>query len=100
MSFSPKTPTEQELFGFDFSRLLPSGVTISSAVVTATVIDGTDADPSAMISGSATISGSLVSQLVIGGVAGVTYCLKCAATFSDGQVPELHDDLAVEAACS
>lgn len=99
MSFSPKTPDETELFGFEFKRLLPEGETIVSAECTISVLEGTDASASSMISGTASVSGSRVSQMITGGVAGVRYCLKCAATFSDGQEPELHDDFYVVEAC-
>lgn len=101
MSFSPaKKPSERESFAFNFAQLLPAGVTIASAVWTVTVVQGTDSNPSAMVSGSPLIQGSKVSQLIIGGVDGVEYCLSCQATFSDGQKPILCDTLWVRAACA
>jgi len=80
---------------FDFASYLPVGVTISSAVTTATVYSGTDASPSALISGSASISGSQVTQSITGGVIGVTYVVQCAATFSSGAVTTLSGVLAI-----
>jgi flagellar biosynthesis protein FliR len=70
---------------FNFLSLLAVGETISSATVTATVYTGVDPSPSSMISGSATISGSIVSQKVAGGVLGVVYELLCSAVTSAGQ---------------
>jgi len=62
---------------FSFSIDLAIGETISSASITAAVYSGTDAAPSALISGSASISGGEVTQIIIGGVEGVVYLLVC-----------------------
>ena len=62
---------------FDFAQNLPITETISSASVTATVYSGTDASPSAIISGAATISGTKVTQTITAGTIGVTYILTC-----------------------
>lgn len=83
--FAPKDPSEQIFLKFDFSFWLSPAETISSAVVTSIVQSGTDASPSAMISGPATINNSVASQLVIGGVDGTTYRLKCTVVTSLGQ---------------
>jgi hypothetical protein len=72
-SFSRKRIDEDLKLTFDFTNGLASAETISTAVVTATVYSGTDASPSAIISGVATISGALVTQKVIDGLEGVTY---------------------------
>lgn len=58
---------------------------ISGVVVTVTVLDGIDADPSAMLQGPATIDGSDALQLVKLGTAGNKYGVKCAATLNDGR---------------
>lgn len=70
---------------FPFLSRLAVGETISTAVVTATTYSGTDASPSAIISGSATISGSNVTQKITAGTLGVTYLLLCTITTSAGQ---------------
>jgi hypothetical protein len=49
--------------------------TIASAATTITVYSGTDANPSAMVSGAATISGTKVTQTLIGGVSGTVYTI-------------------------
>lgn len=63
------------------------GETISTAVVSVTVGTGTDATPSAILDGGATvISGQEVRQYVVGGLAGVTYNLQIAATTNLGSI--------------
>lgn len=99
MSFDPKDPAAREFFSFEFRWQLASGETISSAVWTVTVLSGTDANPSAMLSGAAVIAGSRVSHLIIGGVVGVKYCIECKATTSAGQEIVLGDTLVVADAC-
>ncbi len=71
---------------FNFGTRLAVGETISSASVTCAVYSGTDASPSSVISGSATISGAQVTQKVTGGTLGVTYKLVCTANTSASQV--------------
>lgn len=99
MEFTPKHPSEEEVFALRFTRLLPAGVTITAAPWTSTVVQGADPAAAAMISGAAIIAGDKVSQLVIGGVDGVQYELACVATLSDGQKPRLCATLWVRAAC-
>ena len=70
---------------FDFISQLASGETISSAATTAVVYSGTDATPSTILSGAASISGTQVTQTLTGGVAGVTYMLTVVANTSTGQ---------------
>lgn len=82
--FSNKTPTEVITVGFDFSRLLITGETISTATVTAVVSSGTDSAPENIIDGSESIAGSLVSQMITGGVNGVDYVLSAFVTTSQG----------------
>lgn len=88
LRFTPKTDTEELPLAWDLTALmadLPTGQTINSATVTATVKSGTDPSPSSIISGSAAVSGATVTQRVIGGVAGVLYTLRLAAvTAPDG----------------
>lgn len=80
-----KTLTSNFRALFDFAQFLAAGETISSATVTATVYSGTDASPSSIISGSASISGTQVTQTITAGTSGVTYLLVCAATSSASQ---------------
>jgi hypothetical protein len=80
---------------FNFISQLAQGETISTATVTASVYTGVDANPSAVISGSASISGTVVSQKLTGGVIGVIYEILCAAVTSLGQTIQLAGYLAV-----
>lgn len=80
---------------FDFISKLATGETISTATVVASVYSGTDAAPSAIISGSASISGTKVTQLVTAGILGVMYKLLCTITTSAGQTLVLAAFLAI-----
>jgi len=81
-TFSYKITTENKLLSFDFIQVLSTGETITSGVTTVTVKDGTDPSPSSIISGNSIISGTKVSQRVIGGLSGVTYRLVMTITTS------------------
>lgn len=83
--FDPKPPTDTRSFAFDFLSEMAIGETISTKVVTATVYSGVDANPSAIISGAASSSGTIVTQLITGGVVGAIYDLLCTITTSLGQ---------------
>lgn len=85
VELSPKLVSETETATFDFSSRLLPGVTISTQVCTAAVYSGTDATPSAIISGAATLSGAIVSQKITAGTEGVIYEVTCTVTTSDGQ---------------
>lgn len=87
--FGGKLYGETKNFVFDFASLIALGESISSASVSATVYSGVDSSPSALISGSASISGTQVTQKVTGGVLGVTYNLVCTAITSAGQTLSL-----------
>lgn len=94
-TWSSKRPTSSEFFTVDFSRQIAVGTTLSSATVTMKVISGTDANPSAMISGSAVISGANVSQKLIGGVDGVRYAATYLAVTSAGETLSFTGDFYV-----
>lgn len=83
-SFSPKDPGETVFLAFDFSALMTTGLTLSTPVCTAVTRSGTDAAPSAVLSGSPTITGSKLVQRVTGGVALATYAIKAQVDASDG----------------
>lgn len=80
---------------FDFTSRLAAGETISTAIVSAITFSGTDATPSAIVTGSATISGQKVTQRITAGTEGVTYLLVCTITTSASQTLELSGYLAV-----
>jgi hypothetical protein len=94
-SFSYKLTTENEQFTFDFTPVMGSTETISSATCTVEVKEGTDPTPSAIKSGSPSISGFKVAQRILGGLDGVTYRLEMTATTSLGNVYTIVGDLPV-----
>jgi hypothetical protein len=97
VSLPPKLVGETLIEPVDYTTLLPTGVTIASAAVTAGVYLGVDATPTDILSGNATVAGAVVSQEVIAGLPGVDYLLTYAATCSDGEVIEQERILPVTA---
>ena len=83
-----KRPAEKVTAKFPFGDQLLFGETISGQVVTAVVFAGTDASPSSIIFGSATLDsdGVTVSQVIQAGTAGVIYQLVCTVTASGGNL--------------
>jgi hypothetical protein len=94
-----KDPAEVLVATFDYASEINSGETIASAVVTCSVLAGTDPTPAAVLAGSASIAGGTVLQPFQGGVDGVSYTLRCAATLSpSGRVLVLAATLPVRGA--
>ncbi len=88
-SFSRKRIDEDLKLTFDFTNDLASAETISVATVTATVYSGVDASPQNIVSGSESISGQTVVQVIADGLEGVTYLLECQITSDQSQVVHL-----------
>lgn len=85
LDYSPKAVGETEKFLMNFASELSAGELITNAVWTATPINGgVDSNSGSMILGTATIVGSVVSQKITLGVAGVTYLIQCAISTSLG----------------
>ena len=95
VQLAPKYSGETTNVVFDFTSRLGVSETISSAATVATVYSGVDASPSAMVSGSASISGTQVTQLITAGVTGVVYNLQCTVVTSLGQTLQQQGFLAV-----
>ena len=95
VQFPPKLPGEVKKLVFDFISNLAVGETISTKSVAAYVWSGVDGTPGSLISGSATASGTKVTQSVAGGIAGVIYKLVCTITTSLSQTLTLVGYLAV-----
>ena len=72
---------ETDLFSFDFTALLGVGQTINTPTITATVLSGAHATPSAIVIGAVSLDATnkIASVLIKGIVAGVTYCLAMKA---------------------
>ena len=74
--FPPKNVGETIPLIVSFADRLQPGEGINGAVVTASVYSGTDNNPSALISGTATYDAfGNATQVITGGVAGVVYTL-------------------------
>lgn len=94
-TFPSKIDSADIFLSFDFVSQLATGETITGATVSADLFSGTDANPSAIVSGAETVSGSIVQQLIVDGVAGVIYLLSCAVTTSLGATKTIQGYLAV-----
>lgn len=79
----------------NFISSLQVAETITTASVSASVYSGNDPTPSAILSGSPTISGTTISQLVTGGVLGTIYELLYTANTSLAQSIQISAYLAV-----
>jgi len=91
-------PGEWKIATFDFTNEIPEGVEITgSPVVQVTMEAGSDAGSADTLNGSATVSGPLVRQMVIGRVDGNVYKLKCQATLTNGEKPIIALSLPVRA---
>jgi len=86
---------EEILFEVDFLSRLAVGETLQTVTRTVVVASGVDANPAAMLSGVATISGSLVRQMIVGGLPGVLYLFTIAVRTSNSQLLFNHGQLAV-----
>lgn len=81
-----KDPSSSELFTLDLAVRLIDAETIVTATSAMFQLSGpTDADTSAMISGSTLIEDSRVSQMITGGVDGNEYIWVLTVTTSLGQ---------------
>lgn len=70
---SSKAPAEIVPVTFNFSKLV---TLIDSAVITNTVVTGTDASSATMLLNAATITGATVTQLIRNGVDGNIYRIR------------------------
>lgn len=84
-TFGPMVVGEIQRYTFTFADLLAFGESLESAEVTAVVVSGLDNDPDDTIVGSATISGTNVTQRVEAIKAGVIYSLVCEVVTSADQ---------------
>lgn len=91
-----KLPGTTKNYTWDFLSDMAPNETISTQVVTMSVYSGTDASPSSMISGIATVTNtSVVNQKLTAGVLGVIYEALCKVTTSLGQTLEQSSFIAV-----
>lgn len=90
-----KYTNERVVVTCDYAKRLGQFVSLdeNSAQVTAEVITGEDGNPSAILSGLPSVSGSRVMQFVIGGVSGVTYKLIFQVDTSEDTPQRLIEEL-------
>lgn len=84
IEIGPIESGEVKAITFDFSVDATEGSTLVSPTVTCTVLHGTDATPSAVLVGSATVVGHTVVQLVQPGVVGVNYLVRALVSENTG----------------
>lgn len=80
---------------FNFIGSLTPTETIAGKSCTSTVYSGTDSSPAAIIAGSASSSGAIVTQKIVAGVVGVIYEILCTITTSANQTLQQSAFLAV-----
>lgn len=84
MRWSDKDPQEIVTLGWDFSALLEDAETLMTATASVTVVEGTDATPSAILFGAPEIGGVTVRHAIQAGVAGVLYRIAAVVDTSLG----------------
>lgn len=86
-TYDPADPNETDAFSVDLTNRLGTDTLLSnSATVTLSVITGTDAAPNTHLSGGPVIVGNIVTQLIGGLVAGVSYEIVFTASTSSGRI--------------
>lgn len=86
-SYDPMPVGETATFTFDFLRRIPAGVTITGVVCNALVYMAysSSVSPTGMVTTTASLNGTVVSQMVNGVTEGV-FVLQFSATCSDGEL--------------
>lgn len=87
--FSATSPKGRPKLTFSFRKMLPEGVTVTSAELFCVVRPesvASDPSPSARLDGAYTIAdGKYVQQFVKDGIHNVDYIVSALGTYSDGQ---------------
>lgn len=94
-SFSYKITTETEQLTFEYSPVLGTSETLTSATCVVEVKEGTDPSPSSILLGTPAISGSKIAQRVTGGLDGVIYRIEMTANTSASNTYTIVGDLQV-----
>jgi hypothetical protein len=94
VELAPKLLSEVGPRVVDFISKVPATETIVSCTTTASVWSGNDPSPSAIIGGNS-VSGTQVTQLFSGGVAGTIYLIDFLASTSISHTYKLSGYLAV-----
>lgn len=86
---------EVVILPFDYQKYLDPGETISSPTVAVTLFTGVDATPNAILSGAASVSGSVGKQAVAPTLVGNVYSVEMTVSTSGGQILISETTLAV-----
>jgi len=90
LKYTTKRVSEKIMLGFAFAKRMGGSVavpeTITSAVFTLELVQGTDPAFETMIEGDAQIDGTEIRSWIIGGVDGCVYHLTCRATTNFGRI--------------
>lgn len=84
--FVSKLQAESADVEVDVLSRLAVGETALTVATAMEVLNGVDANPGAMLSGSPSLSGTVAKQKVIGGLPGVIYQLTFAVRTSNSQI--------------
>lgn len=87
-SFPSKDPTESLILGFDFTKDLPAGITLTGVPTFTIAIapGGIDPNVSAMLIGSPQLVGNIAVQMCVAGVAYQSYTVQAICHASDGEI--------------
>lgn len=86
MAQQVKKISEDIIVRFDFLDQMRFLEVLSAPVVTISILSGLDPAPSFVLSGAASVSGSVVSQKIVNGNPGVIYLLSAQVTGSSGAI--------------
>lgn len=89
LEFDPVHPSFDGALQVDFTRLVPSGATLSTGTVTCAVHPlsaAADANASTRVYGAVAVTGAKLAREFTGGVDEVDYILTFTPTFSDGTI--------------
>lgn len=95
VTLGTKLTTEVLDVDVDFLSRLVDGETVVTAASAIAVFSGVDSAAGSMLSGTPTITNSVVTQRIIDGVAGVVYILAVSVRTSDGNIYVNEGKLAV-----
>ncbi len=84
--FASKLQSEQSDIEVDVLPRLAVGENALTVATAMEVLVGTDPNPSAMLSGSPSLSGTIARQKVVGGIPGTIYQLTFAVRTSNSQI--------------
>lgn len=91
----PKLAGETRIYEFDATPWYDKGMIPLTMDVSAFAYMGTDEFAQDIVDGGATLKGTMIQQMITGGVVGAIYDVECTVTFTDGQIRQQRAFLAV-----